>query len=838
MLKGIEVNVPAITARLNGNEAFDRTGTTYSITNKGLLLRLQLSEPATSVLHQKWLGSSMLDGSKYDLPVYSFTFQSRSLHARRVGANSAENLTLLRVGEVNLDAIAAGWPAPWVQQSRMFAGDPNQSFMAVEGMVDHVEIVEKLDSLRGMIQTLPASKPSGNPVTERGSCIHPVPMVHIHVAVNDPSIRLIEEHQDRGTFFTLRSESLHLHSEAWFQDDANRKATYPDTHSPVILNLLAGLRIEPIMLHLTDAGSSSDIQYEDRTPSSPSSDFESPIQPSAFLGTTSYPLLVLGAIDINVKGNFLGYVGDQPQGGTSIDLKSGMMDIKLIVDTIVLDLTRTEWLPVLLRVVQQHIATLPKKPSKAPKPLFERLPCGYTVHAALPCIRIGVAGPGLRAMQEPSTSRGLAVRTSLSLDVSYVVAPDHTSRLRKKAKAAVRDRLGLRQEAVLAATAHAHEAKKTDGRAAYVQLAVADTTVRCIVDDNNFGWLNPNLRDPIFTAGGEEDAHILLRVPQIHSNVLLRRSRLQAPSPLPYEDSVNLEVQIPVTSARVDLHHIYCALTAMNTIQQMVGSSPSNPGISSPSSPLVVTVDVRTDIVQTIIVFPTACKTFLRFTGLSYSHTRNLHALSLINGCAWVPHQHLGASNKWDEFCRLTSWSATITSPELTVSTRGKGARFRLPYRFILNELLTDISLLVKASKHLVKMVLRGAYFPMGKPPVESAKSVPPISVLVETLMIEIGDDPFETNLNLIWQEGFREQNARLEREDAFMAKIEAIEAAAAGKGPIETMAASGRRTTINGRHTVTIDEARGRLGLYNSQAWVKRYAGSIFIRPHTDLPA
>ncbi|KAG8925646.1 hypothetical protein FRC01_009884 [Tulasnella sp. 417] len=403
----------------------------------------------------------------------------------------------------------------------------------------------------------------------------------------------------------------------------------------------------------------------------------------------------------------------------------------------------------------------------------------------------------------------------------------------------MRDKLGLPQEPVHAASSLAQDAHNNGGKAAFAQLVVSQTTVRSVIDDNTFGWLDTDVQDGPFTAGEDVDAHLLLRIPDIIGKLDLKRAQAMEPAG-GLVDSCRAVLRTTRVSCRFDLHHVYCALAVLGVFKKLVPTRKSidPPGLPLQRSPLptpanemAVTIEVHADVFQVIAVLPRASKVFLRLTGLVVTQkpTKEL-GLTFITGCLWTPSREalLGESQKWDEILRLTSWNGSVIKlddldsprPSFSISLVGNGARLRIPYRFILSELITDITLAVKASKHLAHTVLSGVFYPMEKPPIEEAKKVPAISVIIDTLAVEIADDPFEAKLNLIWRQGVEEQIERLQRDEAFAAKEAAIKAAEEAETPVDPSSSAGLSTS----HTIGIEEARARLSLYNSLHWISRH--------------
>ncbi|KAG8929196.1 hypothetical protein FRC02_005895 [Tulasnella sp. 418] len=236
-------------------------------------------------------------------------------------------------------------------------------------------------------------------------------------------------------------------------------------------------------------------------------------------------------------------------------------------------------------------------------------------------------------------------------------------------------------------------------------------------------------------------------------------------------------------------------------------------------------VHVQSDNLQLVLVLP-AKKIFLRAMAIKYNLNPHLtHTVNIKNITGWVPSPSF--DDKWEELARLNSWNIVIQPRSalgagVMVEAMGKGARLRIPYKFIFSDLVTDVAVSIKATKHLATTSFAKQFVPMAKPPVEDAKRVPLINLHVECLIVEAADDPFESRLNMIWRAGLVEHRARIERDQAFSAKVEAIKAAEEGRQSSEVMTSDGRQGGVSPAHSISIQEAKDRLGLYNAQRWVQ----------------
>lgn len=98
------------------------------------------------------------------------------------------------------------------------------------------------------------------------------------------------------------------------------------------------------------------------------------------------------------------------------------------------------------------------------------------------------------------------------------------------------------------------------------------------------------------------------------------------------------------------------------------------------------------------------------------------------------------------------------------------------PHQFVTYKLFDSIAVFVKIIKHLVLSV-KSTEKSMNVLPTESAPlNIPAIKVKAEKISFDIEDDPFESELGMIYQLGIQEQKKRLEMMDLFSEKLKLLQ--------------------------------------------------------------
>ncbi|KAG9294077.1 hypothetical protein G9A89_001318 [Geosiphon pyriformis] len=188
---------------------------------------------------------------------------------------------------------------------------------------------------------------------------------------------------------------------------------------------------------------------------------------------------------------------------------------------------------------------------------------------------------------------------------------------------------------------------------------------------------------------------------------------------------------------------------------------------------------------------------------------------------------------------------------EMVIGFQSEAAHIRVPHNYIFADVFDGLADLVKSLKNIQKRLIFKVETTSLEPEEEGPIHLPTLRLDIGILTFRLEDDPFEGQLGLIWQVGGIEQRARLDREAAFKAKVESIEADQAQKSTSDSMnsgvhlshvvnegaigSSPKLKFTSTGslpspRAKVSIDAARIALDEYNSGNWIKRIrAAKVF---------
>jgi hypothetical protein len=195
-----------------------------------------------------------------------------------------------------------------------------------------------------------------------------------------------------------------------------------------------------------------------------------------------------------------------------------------------------------------------------------------------------------------------------------------------------------------------------------------------------------------------------------------------------------------------------------------------------------------------------------------------------------VPLSPVACTNRrkdeqWQELLRMNDWGVSLFQPldgPPRISVEGDAARLRIPFAYVVSELISDAIIASKCVRHLARMVRIGQFTNFSSPVAEPAKTMPIVSLTLRCLCAEASDDSLESRLALIWRVGLEAAKQRLDREEAFKAKIAAILAAEFSAAPAEPGPES--EYQFDPGHTVTLDEARERLDRVHALDWSIRH--------------
>lgn len=341
------------------------------------------------------------------------------------------------------------------------------------------------------------------------------------------------------------------------------------------------------------------------------------------------------------------------------------------------------------------------------------------------------------------------------------------------------------------------------------------------------------------------------------------------------EDELILAAETGLMTLHIDAFHIYCSLISISTLLNLFKSTgDSAPGRAKPRPKRTskLPIGIRAEISRI------NCHMFLSHKVPIFIEVRRVsfHKSSRVGFDArWdtftVAGRSVTCAGRWDDLLKVKSCKVKLVqiNPSNTSSSlgpvnrgwhpfilivEGDAARLRIPFKFIIAEVLENISLLIKTSKQLFYQFIRGGIGSILQPVVERPKKLPEIRIKFRIVCVQFEDDPFENKLNAIRRAGKEEVKDRLARDESFEQKIQAL------KGVVKHPSShrKSRHSWESARHSdcnsndsprnddnasidsshaggtgilnshVSITQAAQRLNEYNAAAWIKRMKNAL----------
>ncbi|CAD6932138.1 unnamed protein product [Tilletia controversa] len=306
---------------------------------------------------------------------------------------------------------------------------------------------------------------------------------------------------------------------------------------------------------------------------------------------------------------------------------------------------------------------------------------------------------------------------------------------------------------------------------------------------------------------------------------------------------------------KVEMLHTYCLLLALSSLLSLKPRQPTQdegrpgkplaePSPAQPSRRPNLAVAFAYELPKVDVFFALAKDTHIfvhvHRLQINLDSKRGLELLwdTLI---AAVESARVPVTDLWEEALRLRKWRVLLSPPTdngpASVDVSGLSASIRIPTDYQFHHVIEHSTVAFKATKQLAHQFLHDSSDTVIYPIEEDPKRVPNISFQLQMLTFEAEDDPIETRLNLIWRAGSSEQPKRMEREATFEEAAAEIRSAERGKSALSlapsiaantssldsTDAGSVKGARKDESASVTIEEARRRLDMFNGQEWIRR---------------
>ncbi|EIW82107.1 hypothetical protein CONPUDRAFT_81652 [Coniophora puteana RWD-64-598 SS2] len=791
-------------------------------------LRCGLSKPASSELHRNLLGSYDGTGTASSRSAYNLSYSIAQSSLRRVTAASNDSLQIISVGPVSLNCLASQWSSPWLPMTSDDYGNPNAPLLAIRVNLGSLDITERCDMLDEVFQanfpshSRPSSKPAMLPIVSH------VPRIDFGLQLGAIAARVIyvdEQSYGEPVALEVKTSGLVCTYSTSFRArplSAGRKLYGPE-FDQLYVHMTGDLRVvtEPFFLHLNSKSSSRSAHRASR------------LRPDS---NTGDPLIALESIEITGVTTAFGEHSDQTNYGVSLDPHSIFLNIHCFTEAFVMEL----WSPRAVKSLKTVLHTLPPlRPGKQSQSnLVESdgsTGIGFAISTSIARCVLFVTGHDASPGAEDDITRGIAFRTGISAEFVSLHPPQLEAIKDLRTRSQARHKLYLMEERIIEAVASVKASSPNEGTTSFSKIRVWQTSLRTAAADLY------SMDDPYIAEKDEDDLRsqdfLLLKKGSL--DVKMQRRSQMTSSAISSLTEYDATLDARTLQFTFDVSCLYHTLIAARVIQSFRPPSTPSPKPESQSPPPIL--HFRSTIQDIYLQWSLQEQVLVtRMDVLLLSLTPTVRDVSWSTLVLLVPvspqsqHPNELKDAQWEELGRLNRWSISISSSK-ALAIDGESAYLQIPHNYILAHLIRSVVVTLKCSRHLARVVAADCYFPFEAPEAEEAKEVPNMKINVTMICVEAMDDPFESKFGLISQVGYSASKERLQREDAFKAKVAAILAAecvtnSATKGP-----GNDSNYSFDSKHSVSIEEAQERLRLAHSIDWKLRHRKKMNERIQTE---
>lgn len=779
---------------------------------RDIVLEAQLSDPVQNPLHQRWLGRRP-NVEALDPDAYAFRFSVQEMCLDRGRASS--RFRILTMTSVDFQSLLTQWPSAWITASPFLGGDPNAPLLAVELRLQEVAIVEHAPFLRKWVDhvnLLPKHTPSArSPHASKSRVLLPRIMMEVECGSICGRVTFDADGERTASAMELRCDgfSISLASRFWTRFSPRIKCdNLEEFPLQFIVDIIAIVR--PVFVRVRSNWDtwSSELDRQDADLS------DVPV----FLSLETFE--IIGKVDA------LADIKDDAPTLASVDIPSMLVDLHGTTDVLCIEL----WHPVVIKTLCDVVAMLPRKePSISPSspPLVDFSYPGLSLSLGLARSVVYVTSSDINPEDKMELSRGIALRAT-GMSFHYCsLRSSHAHRFKQLPwRSLTRHKLYLPEERLVAAVAAAKATTTTTvgNTSTFLGIALSELSLRSAVATQYV----PD--DPLIAERDEPALRSkeFLRISNMKSEIAVHGTRSGR------SEGRDIILRIPYIRANFQFGHVYSVLLACRAfrtfsqarrrpsrLEEAVERRPDSPSYRFNGT--VKTIQILWALPRQRLVS--------RFDSVTlHSGPGELAGFRLQRGLVWVlvPHQsdrwETDRRDRWEEFIRLQKWDVSLShlhaKPNLAVSVDGDSARVRIPFDFILANLILDVSVTIKALRHLIRICIAGNYTSMLTPEPEGPKMIPNLSIQICRLYLEAADDPFESKLAIIWRAGSEAAKHRQDREDAFQAKVVTILADNSGNPQAAELESDYQ---FSPDHSVSIEQARARLNEVHSLDWALR---------------
>ncbi|KAG6896107.1 hypothetical protein C0992_010276 [Termitomyces sp. T32_za158] len=763
---------------------------------------------------RRWLGN-LKKIENCDPDIYAFKFWIAQVAVER--RTRLDSMRLLTLETMNLQAIVTQWPSPWLTSSPFMTGDPNTPFLAIRAKFGGLDVTERLERLRELVAHIEPSRKGVAPSrTPAESCKIPRIAVEAECGILRGRIICADTRGTEPFAVEVRSNGFVLTMESTFVADFKSTARPSGHAGPRDLYRMYykfSFVLEPTLMRVRPRARPDTRKFIQLR----SCDTD-------FLGDSS--ILSIESIEILGDGHAIASMDSDEDLPASVFTNSPIFELCVSTDAICVE----AWNSCAVAALQQLSSVVPPQDDQLPltsprQPLLDRMLPGLSITLAIPRFVAIFTSPDVNPQDNLDLSRGVALRTRLFLSYCSMHA-SHTHRFHDfNERTTKRGKLRLPAQHLTVAISAARTSVVSEKASAHIRISFSDLAVRSAVS-TQYDADNPFVFERDDPALEKQE---FLSIPSITIDLCLSGKRGATHSKA--ADTCDVSVVVPDVKVIFQLSYVYSLMLAAHCIKNVLPKLPSTRAVK-PKPPS----DLRTKI--NIVVSTVQIRSELQSQRLvARIDDIDIHApperppsvqLSKFVVCVCLPRRIMKwedeRGERWEEFICFQTLQASLASSHASpsISVNGESARLRIPHGYVFADFLTDAVVTMKAMRHLSRMTAQHRYTPMPMPEPEEPKHILKTVVHLRCLCLEAADDPFESNLSVLWRCGYNAAKQRMDREEAFKAKVAAIyqmESQIFPSGSAEREA----DYQFGGDHSVSIREARRRLDEVHELDWSLR---------------
>lgn len=798
---------------------------TYKATVSDFSVGLRLSNPIDNPLHRKWLGREAKSDPHLDAAVYALDFSLKDAKVERLRERTfLDVLCLASLKSLDLRLLTTRWPSPLMPTTSYMTENPNEALLAIDLTVGDLEVQDQLDMLCDILSRKSASEKPVNQLSILPTDCGPVPRVMLDIQTGSLCARLIcadpsegsaplmVQAQSDGLVTSVHSHFITLQDHSDQKTSKSKTLSEPVDYMPLRFDISSSTVLKSTFVRL--------LTMPPSTNAYPGAGFNAPT-------VSSLPIVSLETLELNGAASTLGYASAGTASVARLDASSAVVDLYGSTDALSIELWQPDVITALRTMATFAGDAAGVAQQKKSRPPHARLPFGLIFDFSLERAVVLLAGLDINPSEELGLSRGIVLRSGYAVEYC-ALQPRHLWRFKRlQEHTQTRQNLDLPETQLREAVAATRASLSTNTVYAFVKVDCWDLAVRDAVA-TNFEFDD----DPFSTELGNafSDAREFLNVSHVRTKVALHGSS-SCDSCDPTSTAIDIGIFVPDIRCKFHLAHSYCLLLGLYTALRLLErSSPKeeNGNRHTTTSP-VIKSGVTIGTLQVLCDLPVRQRLCTRVDGLKI-HSSSISKSAEFRKCLfWVYNAGTSrtgeVSGQWEELGRLRQWNVAVHGAEgvsPNISAEGNSARLRIPYGYVLADLVQDVNISVKALRHLYRMTSSAHYFSIRPPEAEEAKRIPDIRVRIQCFSFDAMDDPFESKLGLITRAGFVSARVRDHREEAFALKATTVKAAESSNTSAISDVDSGLRFTA--KHSVPVEDAHRRLLQVHSVDYVQRH--------------